>query len=109
MFADESKFGKKLMEKMGWSEGKGLGAKEQGDVNHVSVRHKDDNKGIGFEGHDDTWIAHQDEFAAVLAELNQTHGDGGAADGNVSGDKEAEAAEAKSLEKKSKTLKKRVQ
>ena len=29
---DESKFGQKLMEKMGWSKGKGLGANEDGRV-----------------------------------------------------------------------------
>ena len=29
---DESKFGQKLMEKMGWEKGKGLGAKENGRI-----------------------------------------------------------------------------
>ena len=29
---DEDKFGQKLMEKMGWSQGKGLGANEDGRV-----------------------------------------------------------------------------
>ena len=29
---DESKFGQKLMEKMGWQKGKGLGANEDGRV-----------------------------------------------------------------------------
>ena len=29
---DEDKFGQKLMEKMGWSKGKGLGANEDGRV-----------------------------------------------------------------------------
>ena len=29
---DESKFGQKLMEKMGWEKGKGLGANENGRV-----------------------------------------------------------------------------
>ena len=49
------------MEKMGWSKGKGLGAHEQGEVDHISVKFKDkeDVKGVGFEGHDGTWIAHQ--------------------------------------------------
>lgn len=49
------------MEKMGWSKGKGLGKSEQGDVDHITVQFKDreDVKGVGFEGHDGTWIAHQ--------------------------------------------------
>ena len=61
VIADESKVGQKLMEKMGWSKGKGLGANEQGDVDHISVKFKDkeDVRGVGFEGHDATWIAHQ--------------------------------------------------
>jgi len=74
---DEGKFGKKLMEKMGWEKGKGLGANLSGNVDHISLRHKDNNKGIGFEGHDDTWLAHQDDFQSVLAALNVEHGDAG--------------------------------
>ena len=35
------------------------------------------NKGIGFEGHDDTWLAHQSNFHSVLAALNIQHGDAG--------------------------------
>merc|ERR1711971_1028351 len=108
---DESKVGQKLMEKMGWSKGKGLGAKEQGDVDHITVKFKDkeDVKGVGFEGHDSTWIAHQDEFAAVLAALNETHGSGAGTEpkreDNVDG---ADEVAPSSLENKSKKLKKRV-
>ena len=29
---------------------------------NVSLRLKDNNKGVGFEGHDDTWLAHQSDF-----------------------------------------------
>ena len=32
---DQDKFGQKLMEKMGWSQGKGLGANEDGRVQVV--------------------------------------------------------------------------
>jgi len=74
---DESKFGQKLMEKMGWQKGKGLGANENGRVQHISLKLKDNNKGIGFEGHDDTWLEHQNDFQSVLAALNIEHGDAG--------------------------------
>jgi len=74
---DENKFGHKLMEKMGWEKGKGLGANQDGMVTHVKVRQKDNQKGVGFEGHDDTWLAHQDDFQAVLAALNVEHGAAG--------------------------------
>lgn len=74
---DESKFGQKLMEKMGWEKGKGLGANENGRVQHISLKLKDNNKGIGFEGHDDTWLEHQNDFQSVLAALNIEHVDAG--------------------------------
>ena len=45
LFLDETKFGQKLMEKMGWSKGKGLGSKEDGKTEHVSVSLKNDTKG----------------------------------------------------------------
>ena len=59
---DESKFGQKLMEKYGWEKGTGLGANQDGMVDHITLKHKDDSKGVGFKGHDDTWLAHQDDF-----------------------------------------------
>jgi len=97
---DESKFGQKLMEKMGWEKGKGLGAKENGRIEAISARLKDNNKGIGFEGHDDTWLAHQSDFQSVLAALNIQHGDAG---------KEMSETEKKAnLEELSKKSKKRV-
>lgn len=34
-----------MLEKMGWSSGKGLGAKEQGMTEHVHVRLKNDQAG----------------------------------------------------------------
>ena len=36
------------MEKMGWEKGQGLGAKNQGNTEIISVKQKDDSKGIGF-------------------------------------------------------------
>ncbi|XP_062429270.1 PIN2/TERF1-interacting telomerase inhibitor 1 isoform X2 [Rhea pennata] len=68
---DESKFGQKMLEKMGWSKGK------------------------------DSWIAHQDDFNQLLAELNDCHGQG---------ETESSASDQKrfSLEEKSKSSKKRV-
>jgi len=74
---DESKFGQKLMEKMGWEKGSGLGAKQDGMVDHITLKHKDNNKGVGFQGHDDQWLAHQEDFQNVLAALNVEHGEAG--------------------------------
>ena len=100
---------------MGWEKGKGLGVNQQGDTEIIKVRHKDDSKGVGFKGHDDTWIAHQDDFAAVLADLNKAHDEGAAKDATEEGkessgsDGETNAGEKSSLESASKTRRKRVQ
>ncbi|XP_075454812.1 PIN2/TERF1-interacting telomerase inhibitor 1 isoform X1 [Ascaphus truei] len=100
---DESKFGQKLMEKMGWSKGKGLGAQEQGSTEHIKVKVKNNSLGLGASvTHEDNWIAHQDDFNQILAELNTCHG---------SEESERPANEDKktfSLEEKSKSSRKRV-
>lgn len=103
---DENKLGNKLMEKMGWETGQGLGAKQDGMLEPIQVKKKEDKKGIGHEGHDDTWLAHQDDFQAVLAALNEAH------NGGVENEKPKEVddedAEKRSLEKDSKKSKRRV-
>ncbi|NXD57592.1 PINX1 inhibitor, partial [Corvus moneduloides] len=100
---DDSKFGQKMLEKMGWSKGKGLGAQEQGNPEHIRVKVKNDVLGLGATiNHEDNWIAHQDDFNQLLAELNNCHGQG-----------ETEPSVKKqkktfSLEEKSKSSRKRV-
>ena len=69
----EDKFGKRLMEKMGWQAGKGLGANEDGIVENIKVKLKSDTKGVGYTNndYDNVWLDHQDDFEAVLNALNQ--------------------------------------
>ncbi|XP_017777466.1 PREDICTED: PIN2/TERF1-interacting telomerase inhibitor 1-like [Nicrophorus vespilloides] len=69
---DESKFGQKMLEKMGWSKGKGLGSKLDGMVDHVKVSYKNDSKGMGFQDNGEQWTQHEDQFAALLKELNNS-------------------------------------
>ncbi|XP_060589685.1 PIN2/TERF1-interacting telomerase inhibitor 1-like [Ruditapes philippinarum] len=65
------------MEKMGWSKGKGLGVKEDGKTENISVTLKNDTRGVGCtKSHVDNWIAHQDDFNALLANLGQDHNTG---------------------------------
>lgn len=94
---DETKVGLKLMEKMGYQKGKGLGKNKNGIIAPITARQKQDSKGMGFDGHDDVWLAHQDDFQAVLASLNMEHGN-----------EDAKEEGKKSLEKLSKKSKKRV-
>ncbi|XP_075984314.1 PIN2/TERF1-interacting telomerase inhibitor 1-like [Anticarsia gemmatalis] len=67
---DSNKFGQRMLEKMGWSEGKGLGAHENGIVEHVVARYKNDDKGLGFEDRNDQWTKHEDDFNSLLANLS---------------------------------------
>ncbi|XP_019491720.1 PREDICTED: PIN2/TERF1-interacting telomerase inhibitor 1 [Hipposideros armiger] len=71
---DDSKFGQRMLEKMGWSKGKGLGAQEQGATDHIKVQVKNNHLGLGAAiNNEDNWIAHQDDFNQLLAELNTCH------------------------------------
>ncbi|ETV80230.1 hypothetical protein H257_06576 [Aphanomyces astaci] len=44
-----SSFAKRQMEKMGWTEGKGLGKDEQGMATHIKVKRREENAGVGVE------------------------------------------------------------
>ncbi|XP_058576815.1 PIN2/TERF1-interacting telomerase inhibitor 1 isoform X1 [Neofelis nebulosa] len=100
---DDSKFGQRMLEKMGWSKGKGLGAQEQGATDHIKVQVKNNHLGLGATiNNEDNWIAHQDDFNQLLAELNTCHGQETA---DSSDNKEKKTF---SLEEKSKISKNRV-
>ncbi|XP_041831675.1 PIN2/TERF1-interacting telomerase inhibitor 1 [Melanotaenia boesemani] len=102
---DDSKFGQKMLERMGWTKGKGLGRSEQGSTDHIKVKVKNNSYGLGVNtSHEDNWIAHQDEFNELLAQLNNHHGQ------NIDNDSDNPPDESKgfSLEEKSKTSRKRV-
>ncbi|XP_073844475.1 uncharacterized protein isoform X2 [Musca autumnalis] len=70
LYEDDSRFGTKMLEKMGWSKGKGLGAKEDGSQDFVRVRYKNDSQGLGFEMRDDQWTQHESSFNVLLKTLN---------------------------------------
>merc|ERR1712110_464824 len=46
---DQSRFGLKMLKNMGWSEGRGLGAKEDGSTTHIAIKKKNSNAGVGEE------------------------------------------------------------
>ncbi|XP_056639861.1 uncharacterized protein PF3D7_1120600-like [Diorhabda sublineata] len=66
---DANKFGQKMLEKMGWQNGKGLGRKEDGITEHIKVSHKNDNKGMGYKETNDQWTEHETNFSALLESL----------------------------------------
>lgn len=43
-------FGQKMLEKMGWSKGQGLGKEKHGMKEAIEVKKKEDNLGVSTEG-----------------------------------------------------------
>ncbi|XP_068144396.1 LOW QUALITY PROTEIN: PIN2/TERF1-interacting telomerase inhibitor 1 [Drosophila tropicalis] len=70
LYEDDNRFGTKMLEKMGWSKGRGLGANEDGQQEFVRVRFKNDAEGLGFEARDDQWTTHEEGFNGLLKALN---------------------------------------
>uniref|UniRef100_A0AC11B7C8 PIN2 (TERF1) interacting telomerase inhibitor 1 n=1 Tax=Ovis aries TaxID=9940 RepID=A0AC11B7C8_SHEEP len=100
---DDSKFGQRMLEKMGWSKGKGLGAQEQGATDHIKVQVKNNHLGLGATiNNEDNWIAHQDDFNQLLAQLNTCHGQ------ETADSPDNKEKKSFSLEEKSKISKNRV-
>ncbi|KAJ2831275.1 hypothetical protein FBU31_002307 [Coemansia sp. 'formosensis'] len=65
------RFGFKMLEKMGWSEGKGLGANEDGMKEHVKIKLKSNNFGIGADRKNiRNWLENADGFSELLSRLN---------------------------------------
>jgi Pin2-interacting protein X1 len=68
---DTSKFGYRMLEKMGWNGTTGLGLNQDGMTEHVKITHKQDQFGIGMDTKTgEKWIEHQDAFDSLLASLN---------------------------------------
>ncbi|KAH8411042.1 hypothetical protein KR222_009920 [Zaprionus bogoriensis] len=88
LYEDDSRFGTKMLEKMGWSKGRGLGANEDGAQEFVRVRFKNDAEGLGFEARDDQWTVHEEGFNGLLKALNGGEQAEPAANGADSGSEE---------------------
>ncbi|CAK9812908.1 PIN2/TERF1-interacting telomerase inhibitor 1 [Anthophora plagiata] len=75
---DPNKYGQKILEKMGWTNGKGLGVNEQGMTEHVRAQFKNDMAGIGFKKDhlDKAWTEHQDSFNDILQKLQAEQDNG---------------------------------
>lgn len=76
-FIDTSTFGSKMLEKMGWKKGDGLGKNQSGNVDFIQIRYKNDEHGLGFNkfGMDDNWTQNEASFDELLKSLNSERGD----------------------------------
>ncbi|CAM9656214.1 unnamed protein product [Ectocarpus sp. 4 AP-2014] len=104
---DKSKFGLKMMQKMGWTEGKGLGKNEDGVSEHVKVAKKSNNLGLGAT-HDSSgaagWASAAVSFNGVLETLGKAYGGGADVGGKAKtkGDKRTKKKLKKAEKKKKK-------
>ncbi|KAF0708250.1 hypothetical protein AaE_013292 [Aphanomyces astaci] len=75
--SDTSKFGYKMLEKMGWKAGQGVGKDLQGQATHVTIVKRTDGLGIGCslkQAEVTGWSSTSSNFADVLAALNKSYG-----------------------------------
>merc|ERR1712137_1267328 len=73
---DESRFGLKILKNFGWSEGKGLGANEDGNVDHIKIKKKASNSGIGETNNSsDNWLQGAFQYNSLLKRLNEASSD----------------------------------
>lgn len=75
---NKSRFGYKMLQKMGWSEEKGLGKKEEGIVAAVKLKRREDGLGLGMEKLTDGagakgWAETATSFSSVLDVLKQAY------------------------------------
>ncbi|KAJ2331346.1 transcription factor, contains a PHD finger motif, partial [Coemansia sp. RSA 2681] len=102
---DKGRFGFKMLEKMGWSEGKGLGANEDGMKEHVKIKLKTNNFGIGADKKNiRNWLENADGFSELLSRLNS---DTNTPSETANNDSDCEDADKKQRKKDEKKKKKR--
>jgi Pin2-interacting protein X1 len=75
---DKTRFGFKMLQKMGWKEDKGLGKHETGTVSAVKVSKREEGLGLGMEKLSDGagnlgWSATAKSFNEVLKVLNESY------------------------------------
>ncbi|KAL0489721.1 PIN2/TERF1-interacting telomerase inhibitor [Acrasis kona] len=90
---DTNRFGYRMLLKMGWTEGTGLGRKRNGNVDAVKIVKKFDNKGVGAEGKStlQSYTANTVAFSSILSKLSALHqAKSKEAQKNVSSDEETE-------------------
>ncbi|KAH8261417.1 hypothetical protein KR044_008605 [Drosophila immigrans] len=97
LYEDSARFGTKMLEKMGWSKGQGLGANLDGSQDFVRVRFKNDAEGLGYENRDDQWTEHEEGFNGLLNSLNGGSADDASNTNENSGDASASEEEARPM------------
>ena len=102
----QSSFARKQLEKMGWSEGTGLGKKRDGMVTHIRTKKREESVGLGgekkiVEEQSDMWW--MDNVGSTLARLQQAKKRKSMSSDNGSDDDSKARKQAKKKNKKSKS------
>uniref|UniRef100_A0A914GRD7 6-phosphogluconate dehydrogenase, decarboxylating n=1 Tax=Globodera rostochiensis TaxID=31243 RepID=A0A914GRD7_GLORO len=69
---DANSFGKRMLERMGWRDGCGLGKNGEGINANVrpSANHSQTGLGFGGKASESEWMSHNDAFSHLLTQLN---------------------------------------
>jgi len=69
---DQGRFGFRMLSMMGWSEGKGLGANEDGITQNIKIAKRTENVGLGAEtgNTSNNWLSNSSAFSSILSRLN---------------------------------------
>jgi len=71
---DENKVGQKILEKMGWKKGQGIGLNSQGITHNIKLVLKSDAAGLGYRRkQDDQWTVASDNFCQLLSQLTANY------------------------------------
>jgi Pin2-interacting protein X1 len=102
-----------MLQKMGWSEGKGLGQNLDGMQEHIKVNFKADTLGVGADKRTvDNWMDNTSAFDALLQSLNtqtsESSNEEPKEEVDESAGKDKKKAKKSKKEKKSKKSKKEV-
>lgn len=69
--SDDSSFASKMMAKMGWNKGNGLGKSQHGSTDFIQIRYKNNANGLGFDQlKDNQWTENESTFDSLLKSLN---------------------------------------
>lgn len=75
LFIDTSSFGRKMLEKMGWKSGQGLGLNCDGTTSHIKIALKDNTLGIGasIKDAEGGWLNNSKSYQEVLDRLSKAN------------------------------------
>ncbi|KAL0116102.1 hypothetical protein PUN28_011160 [Cardiocondyla obscurior] len=81
---DSNKFGQRMLEKMGWTKGKGLGANEQGITEFSRMQYRSNTTGIGYDNSFQPWTENKEKFDNFLQQLNGVESQDAVKNGDIS-------------------------